>query len=145
MCSASPRGGYQLNSGARKASKADASLGRRIRSLRLALKMSHRELAHAIGVSYQQLQKYERGMSRISVSRLQKMATALDVPISLLLEVPKWTPGGTLSVATNEIDIMDFISMDEGQELNIAFSRIADQNIRCKVAALVEVAAHAGD
>ncbi len=62
------------------------------------------------------------------------------------MEVPKWTPGGTLSVATNEIDIMDFISMDEGQELNIAFSRIADQNIRCKVAALVEaVAAHAGD
>ncbi|CAN7750498.1 helix-turn-helix transcriptional regulator [Rhizobium sp. LjRoot258] len=82
--------------------------------------MSHRELADAIGVTYQPLQKYERGASRINASRLKKMAVVLNVPVSLFLETHKDTTSNTPSLVADEIDIIDFLSTDEGRELNVA-------------------------
>ncbi|RYF31456.1 MAG: XRE family transcriptional regulator [Comamonadaceae bacterium] len=64
----------------------DAALGVRIRRLRESADMTRTTLASRIGVSFQQIGKYEAGMDRIAASRLLTMATALNVPASLLLE-----------------------------------------------------------
>jgi transcriptional regulator with XRE-family HTH domain len=64
----------------------DAAIGRNIRLQRQAVRMSQGKLGARIGVSFQQVQKYERGKSRIGISRLIRIATALRVPLSALLE-----------------------------------------------------------
>lgn len=66
---------------ARKAGKIDKSLGERVRNQRLALDMAQETLADKIGVTFQQVQKYERGLNRISVSRLLQIAKALGTDI----------------------------------------------------------------
>jgi transcriptional regulator with XRE-family HTH domain len=63
------------------------SVGETIKKYRLAVNMSQMDLAEKIGISYQQLQKYEKGINNISISRLKQIAEVLKIPISSLLEV----------------------------------------------------------
>src|ERR1043165_5164179 len=67
---------------ARRADLRDAEVGRRVRSRRLECRLSQTELADRIGVTFQQVQKYEKGVNRIGAGRLQRIAEALEVPIS---------------------------------------------------------------
>jgi transcriptional regulator with XRE-family HTH domain len=67
---------------ARRADSRDAEVGRRVRSRRLECKLSQTELADRIGVTFQQVQKYEKGVNRIGAGRLQRISEALEVPIS---------------------------------------------------------------
>ena len=67
---------------ARRADSRDAEVGRRVRSRRLECRLSQTELADRIGVTFQQVQKYEKGVNRIGAGRLQRIAEALEVPIS---------------------------------------------------------------
>src|ERR1043166_4842022 len=67
---------------ARRADNRDAEVGRRVRSRRLECRLSQTELADRIGVTFQQVQKYEKGVNRIGAGRLQRIAEALEVPIS---------------------------------------------------------------
>src|SRR2546423_15649574 len=67
---------------ARRADNRDAEVGRRARSRRLECKLSQTDLADRIGVTFQQVQKYEKGVNRIGAGRLQRISEALDVPIS---------------------------------------------------------------
>lgn len=67
---------------ARRADSRDAEVGRRVRSRRLECKLSQTELADKIGVTFQQVQKYEKGVNRIGAGRLQRISEALEVPIS---------------------------------------------------------------
>lgn len=77
---------------ARQATKADAIIGRRIKAMRVARHVSQDDLAAAIGVTYQQIQKYESGFTRVAASRLCDIAGALDCsPLELL---PPDCPGG---------------------------------------------------
>src|SRR6476646_153797 len=67
---------------ARRADNRDAEVGRRVRSRRLECRLSQTELADRIGVTLQQVQKYEKGVNRIGAGRLQRISEALEVPIS---------------------------------------------------------------
>ena len=76
---------------ARRADNRDAEVGRRVRSRRLECRLSQTELAERIGVTFQQVQKYEKGVNRIGAGRLQRISEALEVPISFFFGVG---PGG---------------------------------------------------
>ena len=65
----------------RSAGKPDIELGKRIRLRRVEQKISQAELGDKLGVSFQQVQKYEKGVNRVGAARLQQIATALDVPV----------------------------------------------------------------
>ena len=65
----------------RKSTDADHRIARKIRTMRLEREMSQHDLAAALGVSYQQIQKYEQGLNRISAGKLLELAEAFDVPI----------------------------------------------------------------
>lgn len=66
----------------RSAGKPDIELGKRIRLRRVEMKVSQAELGEKLGVSFQQVQKYEKGVNRVGAARLQQIATALDVPVT---------------------------------------------------------------
>ncbi len=70
----------------RSAGKPDIELGKRIRLRRVEQKMSQAELGDKLGVSFQQVQKYEKGVNRVGAARLQSIATALDVPITFFYD-----------------------------------------------------------
>jgi transcriptional regulator with XRE-family HTH domain len=70
----------------RSVGKTDDELGKRIRLRRVEQNMSQTELADKLGVSFQQVQKYEKGVNRVGAARLQKIATALDVPITFFYD-----------------------------------------------------------
>jgi transcriptional regulator with XRE-family HTH domain len=84
-------------------------------------------LGEAIGVTNQQIQKYETGTNRIGASRLQQICTVLEIPVSLLFEgAPGSSPfGGGMSQ-----DVVDFMESEEGVRFIAAFSRIADRKMR---------------
>src|SRR5258705_5696134 len=73
---------------ARRADLRDAEVGRRVRSRRLECRLSQTELADRIGVTFQQVQKYEKGVNRIGAGRLQRISEALEVPISFFFGGP---------------------------------------------------------
>jgi len=66
----------------RRAGAEDVEIGRRIRALRLQRGMSQSQLAEAIGLTFQQVQKYEKGANRVSAGRLQRIADVLGVPVT---------------------------------------------------------------
>ena len=66
----------------RRAGAEDVEIGRKIRALRLQRGLSQSELAEGIGVTFQQVQKYEKGANRVSAGRLQRIADLLDVPVT---------------------------------------------------------------
>ena len=76
-----------------KALKGERSVGELIRQMRKSSGLSQMQLAEKIGISYQQVQKYEKGTNRLSVSRLKQVAGALGVPVSLFLDEDSLLPG----------------------------------------------------
>ena len=76
-----------------KALKSEKSIGGLIRHMRKSSGLSQMQLAEKIGISYQQVQKYEKGTNRLSVSRLKQVAGALGVPVSLFLDEDSLLPG----------------------------------------------------
>ncbi|MBP0617809.1 helix-turn-helix domain-containing protein [Jiella mangrovi] len=109
----------------------DAAVGGRIRMHRLAQGMSQTALARALGVTFQQVQKHEKGTNQISVSRLQKVADVFDLPPSAFFD----------DAAALKIDaggLASFVQSPEGLELNSAFATISDRDVRRGVVRLVE-------
>src|SRR5580704_3597096 len=70
----------------RSAGKHDVELGKRIRLRRVEIDITQAELAKRIGVTFQQVQKYEKGSNRVGAARLQRVATALDVPVTFFFD-----------------------------------------------------------
>ncbi|QEE08126.1 helix-turn-helix transcriptional regulator [Bartonella kosoyi] len=60
----------------------DISIGKRIRHRRMSMRLSQKELGNSLGVSFQQIQKYEKGLNRVSAGRLLEIANLLEVPMS---------------------------------------------------------------
>ena len=71
---------------ARRADSRDAEVGRRVRSRRLECRLSQTDLADRIGVTFQQVQKYEKGVNRMGAGRLQRISEALEVPITFFFD-----------------------------------------------------------
>ena len=115
----------------------DLHVGSRVRMRRMLLGLSQEKLGEALGVTFQQVQKYEKGMNRIGASRLQDMAKILDVPPSFFFEdAPTLAPGG-FSESKSADFVVDFLSTVEGLQLNKAFASIRDQKVRRRIVDLV--------
>jgi transcriptional regulator with XRE-family HTH domain len=121
----------------------DAHVGARVRMRRVLISMSQEKLGERLGLTFQQVQKYEKGTNRIGASRLQQISDILSVPVSYFFEgAPTQQQGGGFSEGTSTY-VVDFLSTTEGLQLNKAFTRISDPKVRRKVVELVK--ALAGD
>ena len=123
----------------------DRHVGSRVRMRRVMLGMSQEKLGGALGLTFQQVQKYEKGINRIGASRLQQISRTLDVPPAYFFEgapsfeqLPSLEPGFAGVAEDSKTDyIADFLSTAEGLHLNIAFARIHDPKIRKRIVDLV--------
>jgi transcriptional regulator with XRE-family HTH domain len=130
-------------------SPTDRHVGSRVRMRRKMLAMSQEQLAGALGISYQQVQKCEKGANRIGASRLQQISHILQVPVAFFFEgAPNalaphdYSSGSALSVA----DIDDFVSDSDGLRLIGAFMRIDNAAVRRRIVMLVqEIAGDVGN
>lgn len=109
----------------------DIEVGRRVRTFRLQKGLSQQKLADALGLTFQQVQKYEKGTNRIGAGRIQRIAEILDVPVTHFFTQQK--RAGT---APNEI--FELLDTAAGLRLLRAYMRIRDPQIRQAVAHLVE-------
>jgi len=117
----------------------------------MMLGMSQEKLGENLGITFQQIQKYEKGTNRIGASRLQHIARVLTVPVSFFFEdapgsvstEAAGTDGMAESPSANYV--VDFLSSSEGIQLNKAFIRIKDAKLRRKVIELVRAMAGQDD
>ncbi|MBY5522908.1 helix-turn-helix domain-containing protein [Rhizobium leguminosarum] len=123
----------------------DSYVGARIRMRRQLLGMSQERLAEQIGVTFQQVQKYEKGINRIGASRLQRIAEVLHTSPSFFFEQESSEPLTLhgLDLSANMDPVAEFLRTKEGLVLNRAFLKIDDSNIRETVIALVKAMAQA--
>ena len=128
---------------ARRADLRDAEVGRRVRSRRLECRLSQTELADRIGVTFQQVQKYEKGVNRIGAGRLQRISEALEVPISFFFGVG--AGGGSVSAketASNVESVFGFLQTSGSVRIVKAFHKIKSRKAR---QLLVEMAEELAD
>ncbi|QPC43434.1 helix-turn-helix transcriptional regulator [Kaustia mangrovi] len=125
----------------------DVHVGSRVRMRRMLIGMSQERLGEQLGLTFQQVQKYEKGSNRVSASRLYQMAKILGVPVQYFFEgLPQESVGNYeagFAESAGEPTIMNFLTSSEGLQLNKAFTQIADVSVRRKVVELVR--AIAGD
>ncbi len=126
----------------KKPNPIDIHVGSRIRLRRTMLGMSQEKLGEALGITFQQIQKYEKGTNRVGASRLQNISTILNVPVSFFFED---APGEQAAVGSSGFSeaassnyVVDFLSSSEGLQLNRAFVKINDPKVRRKVVDLVK-------
>jgi transcriptional regulator with XRE-family HTH domain len=106
---------------------------------RKMLSMSQTDLGDAIGVTFQQVQKYERGGNRIGASRLHQIAGTLQVPVSFFFDDPIKPKGGGAALQAHSPDyVSDFLATTHGLALAEAFTRIKDARHRRSIVRLVE-------
>ena len=107
----------------------DRYVGSRVRMRRMMLSMSQEKLGDALGLTFQQVQKYEKGTNRIGASRLQQIAHTLQVPVSFFFEGAPHSSGhaGGMSEAPSPAYVADFFATSDGLSLTKAFMRIEQQ------------------
>ena len=121
----------------------DRHVGSRLRMRRLMLDMSQTDIANALGLTFQQVQKYEKGSNRISASRLQHISQILQVPVPFFFEGAP-APSGVRPSARGMADapspayVTDFLATSDGLSLVKAFVVIEDQKLRRAIVKLVE-------
>jgi transcriptional regulator with XRE-family HTH domain len=125
----------------------DRYVGSRVRMRRIMLGMSQEKLGDALGLTFQQIQKYEKGTNRVGASRIQQISEILQVPVSFLFE---GGPSGSVSAegfseAVSPAFVSDFLATSEGLALTRAFTRISDAKLRRSIVEMVEqIAAREG-
>ena len=125
----------------------DKHVGSRVRMRRMMLSMSQEKLGDALGLTFQQIQKYEKGTNRIGASRLQQISLILQVPVSFFFEGAPAPPGvgSGLSEAASPEYVTNFLSTSDGLNLVKAFTRIPSAALRRRVVDLVEEMADNAD
>jgi transcriptional regulator with XRE-family HTH domain len=123
--------------GSKQANAIDVHVGLRIRAARLAAGLSQERLGNELGVTFQQVQKYEKGSNRVGASRLSDTAKVLSVPVSFFFENGA---GSEKSPKTNDglLAITEALSTPEGIRIARALARISDPNLRRRLADLLE-------
>ena len=116
----------------RSAGKPDIELGKRIRLRRVEQKISQAELGDQLGVSFQQVQKYEKGVNRVGAARLQQIATALDVPVTFFYDGDG---------KAREVESLLFLDSSFSLRLLRAYSKIKDQTVQRQLVSLMELIA----
>ena len=124
----------------------DKHVGSRVRMRRMMLGMSQEKLGDALELTFQQVQKYEKGTNRIGASRLQQIAHFLQVPVSFFFEGAPNLPGGSAggAEAPSPAYVSDFLATADGLALTKAFMRIEDPKLRRRIVDLVSQIAGEG-
>ena len=113
----------------RSSGKPEIEMGKKIRLRRVEQHISQSELGEKLGVSFQQVQKYEKGVNRVVASRLQQIATALDVPVTFFY-------GG--DGKAREVESLLFLDSAFSLRLLRAYSKIKDQTVQRQLVSLME-------
>lgn len=119
----------------------DKHVGSRVRMRRMMLSMSQEKLGNSLGLTFQQVQKYEKGTNRIGASRLQQISHILQVPVAFFFEgAPNigGARGEGLGEAPSPAYVSDFLATSDGLALTKAFTRISDSKLRRRIVDLVE-------
>ncbi len=118
----------------------DMYVGNRVRMRRLMLDLSQTRLANALGVTFQQVQKYEKGVNRISASRLQHISHILQVPIHFFFEgLPSPSQGSKKApTVPSPTYVSDFVATSDGLSLIKAFMQVKKPKLRHCIVQLVE-------
>lgn len=127
----------------KKPNPIDVHVGSRVRLRRTMQGMSQEKLGEALGITFQQIQKYEKGTNRIGASRMEQISRSLKVPVSFFFEdAPGQAhPAPGMAEAGSTAYVADFLSSPEGIQLNRAFVRISNPAIRRKIVDLVRTLA----
>ena len=129
------RGKIEHN-GQRSAGKADKALGLTIRARRQEVGISQSELGAKLGVSFQQIQKYERGVNRVSAHRLSQIAHVLECDMSLFA-------GSMANGGSKVTPAMEFVASKDGHDIITAMMRVSNPELRRSVIALARTLAEA--
>jgi transcriptional regulator with XRE-family HTH domain len=120
----------------------DKHVGSRVRMRRMMLGMSQEKLGDALGLTFQQVQKYEKGTNRIGASRLQQISQILKVPVAFFFEGAPHLAGGPvpegIEHAPSPAYVSDFLATSDGLSLTKAFMRIPDAKLRRRIVDLVQ-------
>jgi transcriptional regulator with XRE-family HTH domain len=120
----------------------DKHVGSRVRMRRMMLGMSQEKLGDALSLTFQQVQKYEKGTNRIGASRLQQISHILQVPVSFFFEGAPASAGGAPAGGTSEAPspayVSDFLATSDGLSLTKSFMRIKNSKLRRRIVDLVE-------
>jgi transcriptional regulator with XRE-family HTH domain len=121
----------------------DKHVGSRVRMRRMMLGMSQEKLGDALGLTFQQVQKYEKGTNRIGASRLQQISQILQVPVAFFFEgapviASDYQPASGMQEAPSPAYVSDFLATSDGLSLTKAFMRIKDAKLRRRIVDLVQ-------
>ncbi len=119
----------------------DRHVSSRVRMRRIMLGMSQEKLGEGLGLTFQQIQKYEKGTNRIGASRIQQISEILQVPVSFLFE---GSPGSSAAAdrfggAPSPAYVADFLATADGLALIRAFTRVPDIKLRRAIVDMVEL------
>ena len=113
----------------KQASPIDVQVGTRVRLRRMLIGMSQEKLGEMLGLTFQQVQKYEKGVNRVGAARLQQIATALDVPVTFFYDGDS---------KAREVESLLFLDSAFSLRLLRAYSKIKDQTVQRQLVSLME-------
>lgn len=117
----------------------DVHVGSRVRLRRMLVGMSQEKLGDMLGLTFQQVQKYEKGANRVGASRLYQISRILGVSVQFFFDdMPAADGQDEVSEDSTSPYVMDFVSSSEGLQLNRAFTRIDEPAVRKKLLELVK-------
>lgn len=122
----------------------DKHVGARVRMRRMMLGMSQEKLGDALGLTFQQVQKYEKGANRIGASRLQQIGHILQVPIAFFFDGAPAAAGFTAQPGASDVSpafVNDFLATSDGMSIARNFPHIPDAKIRRALVDLIELSA----
>jgi len=123
----------------KQANPIDAQVGNRVRLRRMLIGMSQEKLGELLGLTFQQVQKYEKGVNRIGAGRLYQVANILGVQIGYFYEgVIEREPDTAVGPEDSAPPVIEFLSSGEGLHLSLAFMKIRDPKVRRRVLDLVK-------
>src|SRR5476649_868222 len=116
----------------------DKYVGSRVRMRRIMLGMSQEKLGDGLNLTFQQVQKYEKGTNRIGASRLQHISQILQVPVSFFFEGAPNMPGHAgMGEAVSPAFVNDFLATSDGLSLTKSFIKIKSSKLRRRIVELV--------
>ena len=122
----------------KQANPIDAQVGNRVRLRRMLIGMSQERLGELLGLTFQQVQKYEKGVNRIGAGRLFEVSRILGVTIEYFYEGVNSQLAGGFTEGGSTPPVMEFVSSGEGLQLSLAFMKIKDPKLRRRVLDLVK-------
>jgi len=122
----------------KQANPIDAQVGNRVRLRRMLIGMSQERLGELLGLTFQQVQKYEKGVNRIGAGRLFEVSRILGVNIDYFYEGVNNQLAGGFADSASSPPVMEFVSSGEGLQLSLAFMKIKDPKLRKRVLELVK-------